>query len=56
VIPLKKYFDKNREILKKEIEYDGPSVIIYQRPCVTMSNEMKQLAKKFNTLEPSYDK
>ncbi len=54
VIPLKKYFDKNVEILKKEIEYQGPSVIIYQRPCVTMSNEMKQLAKKFNTLEPSY--
>jgi indolepyruvate ferredoxin oxidoreductase alpha subunit len=56
VIPLKKYFDKNVEILKKEIEYQGPSVIIYQRPCVTMSNEMKELARKFNTLEPSYDK
>jgi indolepyruvate ferredoxin oxidoreductase alpha subunit len=56
VIPLKKYFDKNVEILKKEIEYQGPSVIIYQRPCVTMSNEMKEIARKFNTLEPSYDK
>jgi len=55
VIPLKKYFDKNVEILKKEIAYQGPSVIIYQRPCVTMSKEMKELAKKFNTLEPSYD-
>ena len=55
VIPLKKYFDKNVEILRKELAYQGPSVIIYQRPCVTMSNEMKQLAKKFNTLEPSYE-
>jgi len=55
VIPLKKYFDKNVEILKKEIEYQGPSVIIYQRPCVTMSSEMKEIAKKFNTLEPSYN-
>ncbi len=56
VIPLKKYFDQNVEILKKELAYQGPSVIIYQRPCVTMNNEMKELARKFNTLEPSYEK
>ncbi len=54
IIPLKKYHDKNVEIIKKELDYQGVSLIIAQRPCVTMSNEKKDLARKFNTFEPSY--
>ena len=54
IIPLKKYHDKNVEIIKKELDYQGVSLIIAQRPCVTMSNDKKELARKLNTLEPSY--
>ncbi len=54
IIPLKKYHDKNVEIIKDELAYEGVSLIIAQRPCVTMSNDKKDLAKKFNTLTPSY--
>jgi len=54
IIPLKKYHDKNVEIIKEELNYQGVSLIIAQRPCVTMSNDKKDLARKFNTLEPSY--
>ena len=54
IIPLKKYHDKNVEIIKKELAYQGVSLIIAQRPCVTMSNEKKDLARQFNTFEPSY--
>ncbi len=54
IIPLKKYHDKNVEIIKKELDYKGVSLIIAQRPCVTMSNDKKELARKLNTLEPSY--
>jgi len=54
IIPLKKYHDKNVDIIKKELDYQGVSLIIAQRPCVTMSNEKKDLARKFNTFEPSY--
>ncbi len=54
IIPLKKYHDKNVSMIKKELDYQGVSMIIAQRPCVTMSNEKKELARKFNTLETSY--
>ncbi len=54
IIPLKKYHDKNVEIIRDEVNYQGVSLIIAQRPCVTMSNEKKDLARKFNTFEPSY--
>ncbi len=54
IIPLKKYHDKNVEIIKKELDYQGVSLIIAQRPCVTMSNDKKELARQFNTLTPSY--
>ena len=54
IIPLKKYHDKNVEMIKEELNYQGVSLIIAQRPCVTMSNEKKDLARQFNTFEPSY--
>jgi indolepyruvate ferredoxin oxidoreductase alpha subunit len=54
IIPLKKYHNKNVDMIKKELDYQGVSMIIAQRPCVTMSNEKKELARKFNTLETSY--
>ena len=54
IIPLKKYHDKNVEIIKEELDYQGVSLIIAQRPCVTMSNDKKELARQFNTFEPSY--
>lgn len=54
ITPLKKYHDQNVEIIKNELDFQGVSLIIAQRPCVTMSNEKKDLARKFNTLETSY--
>lgn len=54
IIPLKKYHDINVKIIKEELNYQGVSLIIAQRPCVTMSKEKKDLARKFNTLDPSY--
>ncbi len=54
IIPLKKYHDKNVEMIKEELDYQGVSLIIAQRPCVTMSNDKKDLARQFNTFEPSY--
>jgi len=54
ITPLKKYHDKNVEIIKNELDFNGVSLIIAQRPCVTMSNDKKDLARKFNTLKTSY--
>ncbi len=43
------------EIIKKELDYQGVSLIIAQRPCVTHVKVIKkELARKLNTLEPSY--
>ena len=43
IIPLKKNFDTNLEILKAEMAYNGVSVIIAQRECIqTLARRMKQ--------------
>lgn len=47
--PLKKQLNTNAEIIRKEIEYEGVSVIISMRECIqTLSRRMKkeQAAKK----------
>ena len=37
MVPLKKNFSNNIDILRNEIEYKGVSVIISQKPCVRLS-------------------
>jgi indolepyruvate ferredoxin oxidoreductase alpha subunit len=44
--PLKKNFEKNVEILKKEVLYQGVSVIISERPCVRLSRDQKEIVKQ----------
>jgi indolepyruvate ferredoxin oxidoreductase alpha subunit len=46
IVPLKKNFKTNLEILKKEINYKGVSVIISERPCVRLSRESKEQIKQ----------
>jgi len=41
--PMSKYHDKNVAIIKKEVEYDGLSVILARRPCI---EELKKQRKK----------
>ena len=47
MVPLKANLEKNMQILKEEIEYDGVSVILAQRECVqtAIRNKKKQQAK-----------
>lgn len=50
--PLNKNFNKNVEILRKEVQYDGVSVIISERPCVRLSRDKKeQIKEKIATLK-----
>jgi len=46
MVPLKKNFDKNLELIKKEIHYKGVSVIISERPCVRLSRDSKEQIKQ----------
>jgi indolepyruvate ferredoxin oxidoreductase alpha subunit len=46
MVPLKKNHEKNVNILRKELNYKGVSVIISQRPCVRLSREKKDEIKK----------
>ena len=43
--PLKKYHEKNVEILKNELEYKGVSVIIAQRECIQTASRRKKNEK-----------
>lgn len=43
--PLHKNLEKNIDIIRNEINYDGVSVIIAQRPCVQLPKEMKDKLK-----------
>lgn len=44
--PLKKYHDENVQIMKKELEYQGISVLIPQRECIQTAAKKKRSAKK----------
>ena len=44
--PLKKHHEKNVEIIKKEIEYNGVSVIIPRRECIETSKKKVKERKK----------
>jgi len=46
MVPLKKNFDKNLELLRKEINYQNVSVIISERPCVRLSRDSKEKIKQ----------
>ena len=46
ITPLHKNSLDNVNIIRDEINYDGVSVIIAQRPCVQLSKEKKDLLKK----------
>ncbi len=44
--PLKKNHDRNVQIIRKELSYQGVSVIIPQRPCVRLSRDKKEEIKQ----------
>jgi indolepyruvate ferredoxin oxidoreductase alpha subunit len=46
IVPLKKNFKKNLSILREEVQYQGLSVIISQRPCVRLSRDQKEDIKQ----------
>ncbi|MDD3739879.1 MAG: thiamine pyrophosphate-dependent enzyme, partial [Bacteroidales bacterium] len=46
--PLKKYQEENTEIIKKELAYNGLSVIIPQRECIQTAARNKRAALKSN--------
>lgn len=46
ITPLPKNLDKNLEIIRKEVEHDGLSIIVAQRPCVQLPSERKKLLKQ----------
>jgi indolepyruvate ferredoxin oxidoreductase alpha subunit len=46
MIPLKKNSKGNQDLLRKEIEYKGLSVIISQRPCIRLSRDKKEAIKQ----------
>lgn len=42
ITPLHKKMDENVELIRKEIQYEGVSVVIAQRPCVQLPKEKKE--------------
>ena len=46
MVPLKKNHRENVDLIRKEIAYQGVSVIISQRPCVRLSRENKEKIKQ----------
>ena len=45
--PLRKYHDENVEIIRKELSYNGVSVIIPRRECIqTLNRKLRQKAKE----------
>ena len=46
MVPLKKNHEENVKLLRKEIQHEGVSVIISQRPCVRLSREQKEEIKQ----------
>ena len=50
MVPLKKNSKGNQDLLRKEIEYKGLSVIISQRPCVRLSRDKKEAIKQKTAL------
>ncbi|TBW28436.1 thiamine pyrophosphate-dependent enzyme [Gramella sp. KN1008] len=45
MVPLKKNHKENVELLRKELNYKGVSVIISERPCVRLSRDQKEEIK-----------
>ena len=51
IVPLKKNFKKNLQVIRGEVKHKGVSVIISERPCVRLSRENKeQIKQKIATL------
>lgn len=46
ITPLHKNLQKNIDLIRKEINHQGVSVIIAQRPCVQLPKEKKELLRK----------
>jgi indolepyruvate ferredoxin oxidoreductase alpha subunit len=46
MVPLRKNFSENLEILRGEVNYKGVSVIISQRPCVQLPRDQKEKIKE----------
>jgi len=49
ITPLHKNLDENLDLIRNEIDYNGVSVIIAQRPCVQLPKEKKDQLKKLQT-------
>ena len=50
ITPLHKNMDENRDIIRKEFNHQGVSVIIAQRPCVQLPSEKKKLLKQIKSV------
>jgi len=50
ITPLHKNMDENRDIIRKEFNHPGVSVIIAQRPCVQLPSEKKKLLKQIKSV------
>jgi indolepyruvate ferredoxin oxidoreductase alpha subunit len=46
IVPLKKNFKHNLEVLRNEVKHKGVSVIISERPCIRLSRDSKQQIKQ----------
>ncbi|WP_457609944.1 thiamine pyrophosphate-dependent enzyme [Lutibacter sp.] len=50
ITPLHKNLDENIDLIREEINYNGVSVIISQRPCVQLPKEKKDKLKKIKNV------
>ena len=46
IVPLKKNFKQNLQVLRNEVKHQGVSVIISERPCVRLSRDSKEKIKQ----------
>lgn len=50
ITPLHKNMEENKDIIRKEFNHPGVSVIIAQRPCVQLPSEKKKLLKQIKSV------
>ncbi|PHQ55885.1 MAG: indolepyruvate ferredoxin oxidoreductase [Lutibacter sp.] len=50
IVPLAKNLDQNIDLIREEINYNGVSVIIAQRPCVQLPKEKKDKLKQLKQI------
>ncbi|PHS54632.1 MAG: indolepyruvate ferredoxin oxidoreductase [Lutibacter sp.] len=55
IVPLAKNLDQNIDLIREEINYNGVSVIIAQRPCVQLPKEKKDKLKQLKQITLDYN-